>query len=157
MKIAFSPSHTIPYIEPSADPVLQSRLFSYPDTQRHRLGANYQQLPANEAKESVKINNFQRDGPATIKSQGSWPNYQSSIRPLRYYGAEGTLEQTVRDEERFRKHEAFIGGAWRDLAVVTERELQFHIFFYLLYSTYAFDLLSRLRAATLFVGKLEPR
>lgn len=31
---AFSPSHTVPGIEPSADPVLQSRLFSYPDTHR---------------------------------------------------------------------------------------------------------------------------
>ena len=27
--------------------VLQSRLFSYPDTHRHRLGVNYQQLPVN--------------------------------------------------------------------------------------------------------------
>ena len=44
---AFSPSHLIPGIEPSADPVLQSRLFSYPDTHRHRLGTNYQQLPVN--------------------------------------------------------------------------------------------------------------
>lgn len=31
---AFSPSHTVPGIEASADPVLQSRLFSYPDTHR---------------------------------------------------------------------------------------------------------------------------
>ena len=31
---AFSPSHLVPSIEPSADPVLQSRLFSYPDTHR---------------------------------------------------------------------------------------------------------------------------
>lgn len=44
---AFSPSHLVPGIEPSADPVLQSRLFSYPDTHRHRLGVNYQQLPVN--------------------------------------------------------------------------------------------------------------
>ena len=31
---AFSPSHLVPGIEASADPVLQSRLFSYPDTHR---------------------------------------------------------------------------------------------------------------------------
>ncbi|KAK6500516.1 catalase A, variant 2 [Arthrobotrys musiformis] len=36
-QIAFSPSHLVPGIEPSADPVLQSRLFSYPDTHRHRI------------------------------------------------------------------------------------------------------------------------
>src|SRR6266576_5838897 len=40
IQAAFSPSHLIPYIEPSADPVLQSRLFSYPDTHRYRLGVN---------------------------------------------------------------------------------------------------------------------
>ena len=45
---AFSPSHLVPGIEPSADPVLQSRLFSYPDTHRHRIGANYMQLPVNQ-------------------------------------------------------------------------------------------------------------
>ena len=35
---AFSPSHLVPGIEPSLDKMLQGRLFSYPDTQRHRLG-----------------------------------------------------------------------------------------------------------------------
>ena len=39
---AFSPSHLVPGIEPSADPVLQSRLFSYPDTHR----CVYAPLPA---------------------------------------------------------------------------------------------------------------
>ncbi|CAI5727148.1 unnamed protein product [Hyaloperonospora brassicae] len=32
---------------PSPDKMLQGRLFSYPDTQRHRLGVNYLQLPVN--------------------------------------------------------------------------------------------------------------
>ena len=32
---AFQPSHLVPGIEPSADRVLQSRLFSYPDTHRY--------------------------------------------------------------------------------------------------------------------------
>lgn len=38
---AFSPSHLVPGIEPSLDKMLQGRLFSYPDTHRHRLGGNY--------------------------------------------------------------------------------------------------------------------
>lgn len=38
---AFSPSHLVPGMEPSLDKMLQGRLFSYPDTHRHRLGANY--------------------------------------------------------------------------------------------------------------------
>jgi catalase len=32
-QVCFNPVHMVPGIEPSADPVLQSRLFSYPDTQ----------------------------------------------------------------------------------------------------------------------------
>lgn len=36
-QVAFAPSHLIPGVEPSADPVLQSRLFSYPDAHRYRL------------------------------------------------------------------------------------------------------------------------
>lgn len=44
---AFSPSHMVPGIEPSPDKMLQGRLFSYPDTHRHRLGSNYDQIPIN--------------------------------------------------------------------------------------------------------------
>ena len=44
---AFAPTHTVPGIEPSNDKMLQGRLFSYPDTHRHRLGANYDQIPIN--------------------------------------------------------------------------------------------------------------
>ena len=118
--MAFAPSHLIPYIEPSADPILQSRLFSYPDTHRHRLGPNYQQLPVNAPLNPVA--NFQRDGPATFVSQGNRPNYQSSIQPLTYAGKKGTIDSSARDLERELKHEIFIGGAWRDLNEVTERE-----------------------------------
>lgn len=46
-QIAFSPSHMIPGIEASPDKMLQGRLFSYPDTHRHRLGENYLRLPIN--------------------------------------------------------------------------------------------------------------
>ena len=34
----------------SDDKLLQSRIFSYSDTQRHRLGPNYLMLPANAPK-----------------------------------------------------------------------------------------------------------
>ncbi|CEP60415.1 catalase T LALA0_S01e10352g [Lachancea lanzarotensis] len=89
-QIAFSPSNTcIPGIEPSNDSVLQSRLFSYPDTQRHRLGANYQQLPVNSPRNMCPVaagnsgcpflaGNFQRDGPGALYNQNSYPNYIST-------------------------------------------------------------------------------
>jgi catalase len=44
---AFAPTHLVPGIEPSNDKMLQGRLFSYPDTHRHRLGANYEHIPIN--------------------------------------------------------------------------------------------------------------
>jgi catalase len=109
---AFSPSHTVPGIEPSADPVLQSRLFSYPDTHRHRLGVNYQQLPVNAP--VVPVANFQRDGPATFVSQGARPNYQSTISPLSYRAKpySGTDH----------KHEVWAGHARAHLSEISERE-----------------------------------
>ncbi|ODQ65976.1 catalase-domain-containing protein [Nadsonia fulvescens var. elongata DSM 6958] len=78
---AFSPSHTVPGIEPSADPVLQSRLFSYPDSQRYRLGVNYQQIPVN-CPYHVHAS-YQRDGAMTVNGNyGSLPNYPTSYQPV---------------------------------------------------------------------------
>ncbi|KAK6199855.1 secretory subunit [Pestalotiopsis sp. IQ-011] len=82
-QVAFSPSHLVPGVEPSADPVLQSRLFSYPDTHRHRLGVNYQQIPVNAPLRA--FNPYQRDGAMAVNGNyGSNPNYPSSYRPLQY-------------------------------------------------------------------------
>lgn len=57
---AFCPASIVPGIELSADKLLQGRVFSYADTQRHRLGPNYLQLPINRPQ--VPVNNNQRDG-----------------------------------------------------------------------------------------------
>jgi catalase len=71
---AFSPGHLVPGIEPSLDRMLQGRLFSYPDTHRHRLGPNYLQIPINAPKNPVS--NQQRDGFMCINgNQGAEPNY----------------------------------------------------------------------------------
>lgn len=75
---AYNPAHLLPGIEPSADPVLQSRLFSYPDAHRYRIGSNYQQLPVNQHL-VPNAGNFQRDGQSAFYNQGSRPNYLSSI------------------------------------------------------------------------------
>ncbi|CAM9024557.1 unnamed protein product [Wickerhamomyces anomalus] len=82
---AFSPSHTVPYQEASADPVLQSRLFSYPDTHRHRLGTNYAQIPVN-CPYANTFNPIIRDGAMTVNGNyGAAPNYLSTIsNPVQY-------------------------------------------------------------------------
>lgn len=74
----------IPGVEPSADPVLQSRLFSYPDTHRHRLGTNYQQLPVNQPHPAYKMANFQRDGAMAYYNQGGRANYISTLDPIQF-------------------------------------------------------------------------
>lgn len=71
---AFSPSALVPGIEPSEDKLLQGRLFSYPDTQRYRLGANYLQIPINCPYAPVR--NHQRDGAMNVKQDTSTVNYE---------------------------------------------------------------------------------
>ena len=47
-QVAYCPSHVVPGIDFSNDPLLQGRLFSYLDTQLSRLGSpNFHQIPIN--------------------------------------------------------------------------------------------------------------
>jgi catalase len=60
-QVAFCPSHILPGMDFSHDPLLQGRLFSYLDTQLSRLGSpNFHQLPINAPK--CPFANHQRDG-----------------------------------------------------------------------------------------------
>ena len=60
-QVAYCPSHVVPGIDFSNDPLLQGRLFSYLDTQLSRLGsANFHQIPVNAPK--CPFANHQRDG-----------------------------------------------------------------------------------------------
>jgi len=77
---AFSPSHLVPGIEASLDKMLQGRLFSYPDTHRHRLGANYEQIPIN-CPYRARVSNMIRDGPmSTNGNQKGEVNYDPNSR-----------------------------------------------------------------------------
>lgn len=60
-QVAYCPSHVVPGIDFSNDPLLQGRLFSYLDTQLSRLGSpNFHQIPVNTPK--CPFANHQRDG-----------------------------------------------------------------------------------------------
>jgi catalase len=60
-QVAYCPSHVVPGIDFSNDPLLQGRLFSYQDTQLSRLGSpNFHQIPINAPK--CPFSNQQRDG-----------------------------------------------------------------------------------------------
>jgi len=71
---AFCPSSIVPGIEFSADKLLQGRTFSYADTQRHRLGANFLQLGVNRP--IIPVINNQRDGAMQIGQFSGPVNYE---------------------------------------------------------------------------------
>src|ERR1700726_4645166 len=57
---AFSPANIVPGIGFSPDKMLQGRLFSYGDTQRYRLGINFNHIPVNAPK--CPFQSYHRDG-----------------------------------------------------------------------------------------------
>ncbi|MDP9823969.1 catalase [Nocardioides massiliensis] len=60
-QIAFHVGHLVPGIDVTDDPLLQTRLFSYVDTQLSRLGGpNYNQIPVNRP--HVPVNDMFREG-----------------------------------------------------------------------------------------------
>ncbi|PSS23489.1 hypothetical protein M430DRAFT_40651 [Amorphotheca resinae ATCC 22711] len=86
---AFSPSTMVPGIAPTADPMLQARMFAYPDAARYRLGVNYQQLPCN-APVSQVYTPYLRDGVRHDNNFGGDPNYVGSkLRPIHFKGRVG--------------------------------------------------------------------
>lgn len=71
---AFAPAHIVDGIGFSPDKMLQGRILSYPDAQRYRLGANYEQIPVNRC--PYFTNNYQRDGQMRVDGNGGrMPNY----------------------------------------------------------------------------------
>jgi catalase len=58
-QLAFCPALIVPGIGYSDDKLLQSRIFSYADTQRHRLGPNYLMLPPNAPKSAHHNNHHE--------------------------------------------------------------------------------------------------
>jgi catalase len=65
---AFEPANMIPGVAPSPDKMLQGRLFSYPDTHRHRIGVNYLQLPVNRP--TAPVNSYNKDGAMRYENPG---------------------------------------------------------------------------------------
>ena len=81
---AFCPASIVSGIDFSADKLLQGRTFSYADTQRYRLGANYLQLAINRP--LVPVNNNQRDGAMQVGAFRGSVNYEpNSLRVVRLW------------------------------------------------------------------------
>lgn len=82
---AFSPSNMVPGIGPSPDPMLQARMFAYPDAARYRLGVNYQFLPTNAPKAEVYCP-IERDGFMNFtQNYNADPNYiGTKLKPVHF-------------------------------------------------------------------------
>ena len=57
---AFAPTNIVRGIGFSPDKMLLGRVFSYPDTQRYRIGTNYQQLPVNSP--LAPVHSYSKEG-----------------------------------------------------------------------------------------------
>ncbi len=76
---AFSPANIVPGIGFSPDKMLQGRLFSYGDTQRYRLGVNFNHIPVNAPK--CPFHSYHRDGAMrTDGNLGATPTYFPNSR-----------------------------------------------------------------------------
>jgi catalase len=125
---AFCPCELVPGIEPSPDKMLQGRLFSYADTQRYRIGANYMDLPVNRP--LAPVNNNEWDGAMATKLQKGEVNYEptnDASRPaqdaqFRYseYPVSGhTLQHPIDPTDNFRQ----AGEFYRSLSKVEQDHL----------------------------------
>ena len=78
-QIAFGTGVLVDGLDFSDDKMLVGRTFSYSDTQRHRVGPNYLQLPVNAPKKAVSTN--QRDGAMTYYGDGTGENPSVNYEP----------------------------------------------------------------------------
>jgi catalase len=76
-QVAFSPANIVPGIGFSPDKLLQGRLLIYDDTQTHRLGPNFKQIPVNRP-QMVEPNTMYMGGHHQSEVQSKWPPYYPS-------------------------------------------------------------------------------
>ncbi len=100
---AFCPANIVPGIDFSDDPLLQGRIFSYSDTQRHRLGGpNFTHLPINRP--LTPVHNHNQDGfhrmSIKVGAANYEPNSTDNNRPRETPPAEGG----------FATHPSTVGG-----------------------------------------------
>ncbi len=123
---AFEPSALVPGIGFSPDKMLLGRAFAYSDTHRHRIGANYLQLPVNRPR--VEVNTYTQDGPMAYEHRGDDPVYAPNSFGRGYadnvgevdpgWEADGAMVRqayTLRpDDDDFSQAGALVRDVWND-------------------------------------------
>ncbi|MGF3055811.1 catalase [Microbacterium sp. YY-01] len=84
---AFSPGNQVPGTGISPDKMLMARVFSYNDAQRHRIGANFNQLPVNQP-HAAKVHNYMHEG----QMQYHFNPAEHRVYTPNSFGAEGGPE-----------------------------------------------------------------
>jgi catalase len=79
-QLAFGTGVLVDGLDFSDDKMLVGRTFSYSDTQRHRVGPNYLQIPVNQAK-NAEVRTNQRDGAMTYQVDEGGPNPHVNYEP----------------------------------------------------------------------------
>ena len=104
-QVAFCPANIVPGIDFSDDPLLQGRVFSYKDTQMHRLGGpNFNELPIN--KPVCPVRSQQRDGFSRMQIDSTVANYEPN-------STSGNWPREVREDSiggGFTSHEGKVEG-----------------------------------------------
>ncbi|MFF7244334.1 catalase [Embleya sp. NPDC008237] len=96
-QISFGTGVLVDGLDFSDDKMLVGRTFSYSDTQRHRVGPNYLQLPVNQAKNAAVRTN-QRDGMMTYHVDGGQENPHINFEPS-IHGGLREAEYPTTDEQ----------------------------------------------------------
>ncbi|HLZ82309.1 MAG TPA: catalase [Caulobacteraceae bacterium] len=109
---AFSPANVVPGISFSPDKMLQSRLFSYGDAQRYRLGVNHHYIPVNRPR--CPVHSYHRDGAMRVdanqggrigyepNSYGEWAEQPAHAEPmLPLSGDAGHWDHRADDDDYF--------------------------------------------------------
>lgn len=116
-QIAFCPAIIVPGISYSEDKLLQTRIFSYADTQRHRLGPNYLMLPVNAPRNQYHNNHHEglmnfahRDEEVNYFPSRHDPVKNAALTPQPAQIIHGKREKAVIEKEN---NFAQAGARWR--------------------------------------------
>jgi len=72
-QVAFTPANIVPGLGFSPDKLLQGRLLVYDDTQTHRLGATFKQIPVNQPK--CPLHTMYVGRPENHQTENKFPHY----------------------------------------------------------------------------------
>jgi catalase len=126
-QVTMAPSNMVPGIEPSEDKLLQGRLFSYADTQLHRVGTNAASLSVNRP--VSQVSNVNQDGAMNAGRATSGVNYEPSRLASRMESSHAKYAQTplagTTQQSRIAKEQNFnqAGELFRSYSAKEQRDL----------------------------------